>query len=428
MRAAFYECDITPPLGGFVWGHYREVRPMEVHDKLYAKAVVIEEGGEVAAIVVVDCCALPPEMHDAVTKRITELTGIPAERVCLASNHTHWGAPICDSPEIDCYADPTYRDVCFRLCADAVVLAYHRLAEVEVSFGQSKINGYSFCRNCELLDGTYRTFPASYFGKVKRLLDEPDEDFPMMLFTHEGRTIGAISSIALHQCTAGRLPVVGYTGDYASELSKRLKERYGPDFVSLFLIGTCGDVNHNPPDPKKIKAGHRELGNAFADFFAVSAAAAAPIGEGGVSVRKEAVRVACRSSDMTPEARAKLKHFLESTPDFRARNMLHYVSHKRPDSKELYVQCFRIGDVLIACLPGEVYTAFGRRIKAASPFAHTIVVENCNSYCGYIPTPECFDPEHDDLYETSLCLHSCLVPEAGDELVARTLALAESLK
>ena len=420
MRAAFYECDITPPLGCYVWGRYREVRPITVHERLFAKAVVVEEGGNTAAIVVIDACALPPEMHDIVTKRITEYTGIPAECVCLTANHTHLGAPICDSPEIDCFADAAYRDVCFRLCADAVTLAYQRLDEVEISFGTSQASGYSFCRDCELLDGT------SYFGKVKRILDEPDEEFPVMLFTREGKTIGAISSIALHQCTVK--DITGYSGDYSSILSKRLKERYGEEFVSLFLIGPCGDVNHNPHDPKKIKAGHRELGNAFADFFAVSAAAAAPIGEGGVSVRKEAVRVACRSSDMTPEARAKLKHFLESTPDFRARNMLHYVSHKRPDSKELYVQCFRIGDVLIACLPGEVYTAFGRRIKAASPFAHTIVVENCNSYCGYIPTPECFDPLHDDLYETSLCLHSCLVPEAGDELVARTLALAESLK
>ena len=23
MRAAFYECDITPPIGGFMWGHYK---------------------------------------------------------------------------------------------------------------------------------------------------------------------------------------------------------------------------------------------------------------------------------------------------------------------------------------------------------------------------------------------------------------------
>ena len=45
MRASFYECDVTPPLGGFLWGHYREIYAQEVHNRLYAKAVVVEDQG-----------------------------------------------------------------------------------------------------------------------------------------------------------------------------------------------------------------------------------------------------------------------------------------------------------------------------------------------------------------------------------------------
>ncbi len=424
MRAAFYECDITPPLGGYVWGRYREVRPIDVQDKLYAKALVVEDGGEVAAIVVVDCCALPEGMHEAVTRRITEYTGIPAERVCLTCNHTHLGAPICDSPEIDCYADAAYRDVCFRLCADAVILAYKRLDETEIAFGTSTAHGYSFCRNCELLDGTYKSFPASYFGKVKRILDEPDEELPVLLFSRAGRPVGAVITFALHQCTVKDL--TGYSGDYASILSARLKERYGQDFVSLFLIGTCGDVNHNPHDPKYTKAGHVEIGEALADFYEASAAAAKPIGKGGVGAIKEGVAVGCRPSGQTPENLAKLARLSEK-PNLRFYNLAYYMAHERPSEKTLLVQCIRIGDVLIACLPGEMYTAFGRRIKENSPFAHTIVVENCNNAGGYIPTKEVFDPERDDLYETSLCCYSCLVPEAGDIVTDYALTIAERL-
>ena len=51
MKVAFYESDLTPPLGGFVWGHYNDVRCTEVQDRLYARAVVTEVGGEVGAIV-----------------------------------------------------------------------------------------------------------------------------------------------------------------------------------------------------------------------------------------------------------------------------------------------------------------------------------------------------------------------------------------
>ncbi len=70
---------------------------------------------------------------------------------------------------------------------------------------------------------------------------------------------------------------------------------------------------------------------------------------------------------------------------------------------------------------------FGKQIKAASPFKHTLVIENCNTYCGYIPTKEAFDPETDDLYETTLCYHSCHIPEEGEMLTEKALSLAESL-
>ena len=98
MRAAFYECESTPPLGGFMWGHYKEVHAKDVKDRLYIKAGVFEENGEYAAIVTVDTCSLIPGIHKIVTDRIAQYTPIPASRVCISSNHTHSGAPICSDP------------------------------------------------------------------------------------------------------------------------------------------------------------------------------------------------------------------------------------------------------------------------------------------------------------------------------------------
>ena len=43
MKAAFYESDITPPLGGYMWGHYREKRAAEVHERLRAKALALAD-------------------------------------------------------------------------------------------------------------------------------------------------------------------------------------------------------------------------------------------------------------------------------------------------------------------------------------------------------------------------------------------------
>ena len=108
--------------------------------------------------------------------------------------------------------------------------------------------------------------------------------------------------------------------------------------------------------------------------------------------------------------------------------MMYYVSRPEPEYTDLAVQCIKIGDTLIACLPGEIYVAYGKEIKEKSPYKHTFVIENCNTYCGYIPTKNAFDPDKNNLYETSLCYHSCHVPEAGEMLVNKALELADEIK
>ena len=169
----------------------------------------------------------------------------------------------------------------------------------------------------------------------------------------------------------------------------------------------------------------KEIGTALAGYFENSIADLKPIGN-GVSSVKEFVDIKRRDSSIEGSFE-KLKSFMEAKSWMRLRNTLYYVSKKQPESTSLAVQCIKIGNTLIACLPGEVYTEFGRQIKAASPFENTIVVENCNTYCGYIPTAEAFDPAHDDLYETSLCYHSCHVPEAGSIITGKALELANKI-
>ena len=68
MRAAFYEIESTPPLGGFMWGHYQNVLATDVVDRLYIKAGVFEENGEYAAIVTAD------------TKKMNRLDTYPSNR------------------------------------------------------------------------------------------------------------------------------------------------------------------------------------------------------------------------------------------------------------------------------------------------------------------------------------------------------------
>ena len=423
MRAAFYETEITPPLGGMMWGHYSDLRAKDVQDKLYVKAAVIEEGGELSATVCVDSCAMPPQMHDIVTKRIQEYTGIDPSRVCVTSNHTHWGASFSDSPELNSFADDAYRDVCFRLAADAVILAYKRLSDVEATVANTEMIGYSFCRDYVMEDGSVITHGKSPMA-VKGQLAEVDPDVWVVMFRRNGEPIGAFINYANHQCCCGKIEA--YTGDYSSILSKELKKIYGPDFVSLFLLGTCGDINHinNDRVTKATPDTYREIGRALAAKTVEALKTERPIGT-GLTVKKELIRIPARVID-SDGLRAALDDMLHKEGStMRIRNLVHYHATNKSDYRDLWIQAIKLGNTCIWCMPGEVFVDFGRRLKNESKFENNFVVELCNSYCGYIPTPRAFG-EKCDLYETSLCHHSCLIPEAGDMIVDRMLEMMGS--
>lgn len=426
MRVSFYECDITPPIGCFMWGHGTKKIAEDVFERLYAKAAVVEQDGEIMALVCVDTCALPEEMHDIVTKRIQEYTGIGPERVCICSNHTHNGAPVLDTPEVNCFGDAAYKDVFFRLTADAVILAYKRLGEEEAqaTFGKSLVDDISFNRNGILTDGTYVTHIRGRENLV-RPLGEIDPEVSVLTFEQAGKPVGAIINFACHQCCTGGIK--GYSGDFSSEMSRVLKERYGNEFVSLFILGTCGDINHVNHD-KNIELPrfwHREMGKRLA--AAVQEAQTSAVrSEGSVAVIKEKIRIARRQA--TPEYMAKKLEELSQPggSSLRLRNLIYYQAVNDKEYDELYVMGMKIGDTALYALPGEVYVQFGLDIKHASPFANNIVIENTNAYCGYIPTKNGFD-ECSLLYEASLSFHSCLIPEAGDMLVEKALEIGREL-
>ena len=367
MRAAFYECDITPPLGGFQWGHYKEAFASEVHTRLYAKACVIEDNGEYAAMMVIDSCALPVDLFDVVAKRVYEYTGISADKICVAANHSHSGVPASDSPEIGCLGDRPYMDVLFRLCADAIILAYNRLKDVTSTYSNIEVKGACFNRNYVREDGTYGTQPRP--GSI-RALDDVDENLSGIMFECDGKPIGAIISYALHPCLT-KENIRGYSGDYPAILSEKLKEKYGYDFVSLFLVGTCGDVNHLNPDPNVTRHDYHTWGPILANAFVDSQNNREDNGS-GVMAAKEYINVPRRSPDKDLNFERLLFNFENSI--MNARNTLYYISKKEPESTDLPVQCVKIGDTLIVCLPGEIYMTYGRRLKAESPFKHTIVV------------------------------------------------------
>jgi len=86
-------------------------------------------------------------------------------------------------------------------------------------------------------------------------------------------------------------------------------------------------------------------------------------------------------------------------------------------SERTVLQAMRLGDLALACVPGELFCALGLEIKRRSPFRPTGVVELANDYVGYIPTASAFDEGGYELFN----LRSSKVGRGAGEQIADTL-------
>ena len=433
MKIGFYESDITPPLGIFMPGHGRWLYGSDVYDKIYAKAIAFESEGEVAVIIAVDSVSPNNDTYSRVCERIERLSGIPKERVSIHFTHTHWGAPLKGDAVMGIREDEAYVDVCYRTIADTAVLAYKRMAPTDAFFDVGRVSGIAFNRDYVMEDGKVITYGTN--GKaVKEMFGPTDDTLPVMIFKREGKPVGAIINYALHQCCGDHDCI---TGDYSSVVSKILKAKYGEDFVSVFTAGCCGDINHlNTNHVPWDEFRYREIGEIMSrEVERIIDLCGEAIGE-GVAVLEETVTVDKRIP--TDEyTRERAKELIENDGYYGNINssflrirglMFANTLHSNPHAEkkvELILKAFKIGNVCLYFMPGEIFVKFGLRLKAESAIKNCFAVELSNSALGYVPTPEAFG-EGCDLYEASVTYQS-IVKEGGDIMVDKLLELGQRL-
>lgn len=432
MKAGFYEANITPPLDCVMPGYYDlNHKGVGIDEELYAKAVVVQDGKDTVAIVAIDACFITADIHDIVTKRISEFTDIKPDNVSISAVHTHKGVPIANQPELGLDADAEFTSVCHRKIADAVILASQRLQDVTITYDTVQVPGLAHNRTSIMPNGTYRTWISDDSVEASKLAGE-DNTFTVMSFkTNEGKLIGSVSNFALHSDSTGHYGF--YSGDYSSVISSTLKEKYGNDFVSVFLLGTCGDINHEDHhrasrhDPMCY---HRVIGRKLGENAISLIENATPITKTGVKSSKELVSFKMRIpsyDEALKELAVMDERCYEWCRDFFWKNYFYYMAMNDKTERKLYLQCIRIGEVCIHFLPGEDFVETGLSIKEASPFEKSFVVELSNSQVGYVPTKRAFDKEKTRLYETSLAPGNDLVPEAADQFIAKSVELANKL-
>ena len=395
---------ITPPLGTPLAGYYETRISDSVHDDLYAKAIVLECGGNRAAMVSCDLISMPITVAQEARRLIERDTGLKADQVTISATHAHTG-PILpgrtaretsDGPGGD-LAQEYVQQLPGKISA-SVKQAIDKLALANASAAVGREEHLSFNRRYIMKDGSVGWNP----GKLNPKIDHPagpiDPAVSVVYFeSADGVPMGTYVNFSMHPDTVGGLQI---SADYPGFMCNMLGRIKGETMLTIFTNGTCGDINHvnvNNRDPQKDFDEARRIGTVLAGEVIKSYGRLKPVNADAVRFKREVVKLELPT--FTPEellrARQSAVKFGKDAPSFLERvNAFKIVDVAAREGKpwELDVQVIALGDdIAWVGLPGEIFVELGLAIKEASPFRCTIIAELANGAIGYIPTKKAFE-------------------------------------
>jgi len=435
MKCGFSELDITPALGSIIPGGFGARYSDEVLDALFVRAFVAKTEEKTVALAVIDSCGLYIDLTDAVKTRASELTGIKKEDILIMATHTHGGGPTLNWGE-EIVTDEKYLDFLIKRASDAIYLAYKKAEDSEVYVGKSELTDVSFIRVYKMKDGSLKTNPQP---AEKDNIDCPtstiDPEVYVIAVKQNGEFVGAIANFANHPATVATNQT---TGDYISILSKEMKRLYGIEFVTLFVNGACGNINHiNPFDMEtRAKGRYRVVGSKLAEKVDEAIKSAEIMNDDSLSSISGNVTLKLRKPSDERFLAAK-KHF-ESLGDdlilskpsnpnywdtFFALQTFWTMLDKRTQ-RDAFLQILKIGSCYIFGAPAQIFVEFGKKMKNACDDGLCFVSAFSNDYLGYVPTPETMV---EGVYEATLATTSCLEPQAGDKIADAMIDLYKKM-
>jgi neutral ceramidase len=390
LMAGAGKMNITPPFGcemsGFV---ARQGNSVGIHDELWARALVIDDGRRKIALVTADLIGIDRSLLAKVREALTQWTDIEPEALILSATHTHSGPAVLSEAFLG-VPEPQYLDSLARNIAGAVAAANQSLEPVRLALGSSE---------CRAVGKNRR--------KDERLID------PQVLTVRFDSKAGLRALLVNYACH----PVVlgpdnrRISGDYPSELVTSL-ERIYPGTQIMFVNGAAGDINvgHKTEDSiKGLSDPKRTFGEAVRMGKLVAAAAiqavetALPVEASAIGFRSRRINLPLEplpSGDAYRDNAARLRQL---SGDLRrqganygeiqqatlwgkwAERMAAYTEHGAlaPEASA-EIAALKLGEIELITLPGEFFHEFGLNIKEARAPRKVVILGYSNGALGYV--------------------------------------------
>ena len=413
LRAGAATSNITPWLDEPVVGGWKPAPAGHIHDELHARCLVLDDGTSRLAIVVCDNLGMPREVFDEAKRLVHEHTGLPVDRMLMASTHTHSSIPCrWEDGEASANESPDYARLVVRRIADGVRRAINQLEPARVAWGTADVPDQVFNRRWLMKPGT--PLPDPFGGTDDRVKMNPGHQRPELLEpsgpvdpqvsflavqSADGRPMALLANYSLHYVGGtGRQEIsADYFGAFADRIQQLIgADRLDPPFVGILSNGTSGNINNinyaaapdrRPPYEKIRLVADRVAQAVFAEYQNL-----AYRDDISLAMRQRELDLAVRKP--TPEQLAQAREMLahpewpDKLPHQRTYAGRIVQQHEAPVTTRVILQAVRIGDVGIATVPFETFVETGLDLKARSPFKATFTISLANGSGGYLPTPE----------------------------------------
>jgi neutral ceramidase len=460
FRAGADRADITPELGILIVGSFNPTPATEVHDPLYVRTLVLDDGATRIAFVLVDNVGLPRIVCDEAKRVIAEKSKLAGSHVLIAATHTHSGGSarersdtaaeeIRDGFTSDRPKLAPYQQFIARRVADSVANAIRRLEPAKIGWGSGSDATHVFNRRWHVKSEKNRRNPFGGVDSVRmnppstaedELIKpagpvDPDISF-LSVQSKAGRPIALLANYSLHY--VGGVPIGVISGDYFGVFDQRLGEMFGadrsdPPFVGMMSNGTSGDINNiNFRQRSPAMAPYEKMqrvGNAVAAEVFRACQSLSYHDWVKLDARHEELALASRRP--TPEMVEYAKKIIAKAPGQEAwhpnertyaQSVLRALT--APAKVSAPLQAFRIGELGIAATPIETFVEVGLELKSRTPFAKTFTISIANAAFGYMPTVE----QHKlGGYESWLGTNR-VEHEAAPKMVTRLLELLQEMR
>jgi hypothetical protein len=382
LRVGAAKVDVTPSAGEL------PKNSRGVLDRLYARAIVLESGGSVAALVTVDAGGMPDAIWQAVSGQIEKELGIPTSNVFLTATHTH-SAGAQRGPEYP------------RKIVESVRLARQKLAPARVGYG----TGLSYINvNRQIVDpetgrwweGANREGPS-------------DKTVAVLKFENmSGQPIAVYYNYAVHAVITGQLDQV--SADIPGAASNYIEDSFDGGVVAVWSSGAAGDQNPiyyqqtydlrdirtkeyatrgidisnaMPPGGEGLDRDNPAVARLMNQQRQMVLSMGQFLGEevlhvlGSIRRMDTAVQISGSVSTITCPGRERTN---QGRAGFEG-------TYKESDPVEIRLGLLRIGDVMIGAVNAEVFSPIAQRLKRESPYKATMMttLTNGSARSGYIP-------------------------------------------